>query len=516
MGEFRTINGSDNGFEGRNDGEAEVQLIRLFDPDFENDDGNTPRGGEFTDSDLPNPRDISNIVVDQVESVPNFLNASDWLWQWGQVLDHDFALNEASPEEPPEPEDFTPIPIPDGDPVFPDGTELPFIRIPADEGTGTGGDNPRQINNQITAFIDGSLVYGSDEERAEFLRVAKGSEDFGKGLLKTDIGPNGEALLPQNGLNEEGEPFPSATGGGALFGPQNPDGLDFLGGDIRVNEQIGLTASHNLLVREHNRIATDLHKRLKAGDDAALNEKFDEFEQEFLYENPYASAAEAKDEFLYESARKVLGAEIQIISYEGFLPLLIGDTLPDFTGFDSGVNPQVSVEYADAAFRLGHTLLTENLRRVDGNGIEETSLAESFFNPVNIQENGIDNLLTGLILQPSEEVDNQIVDGVRNFLFAAGTGGLDLASVNIARVVKSVSLATLKSITTSLVRTQILLPLRVSLIWVLVDCTLLMMQWWHFWSRPTTPWTRLTSGSVASLRKLMTMVVFLAPPLASL
>ena len=38
-----------------------------------------------------------------------------------------------------------------------------------------------------------------------------------------------------------------------------------------------------------------------------------------------------------------------------------------------------------------------------------------------------------MILQPSEEADNQIVDGVRNFLFAAGTGGLDLASVNIAR-----------------------------------------------------------------------------------
>ena len=97
---FRTIDGTDNGGEGRDVGEAETQLIRLFEPDFENDDGNTPRGGEFTDSDLPNPRDISNIVVDQVAPTPNFLNASDWIWQWGQVLDHDFALNEASPKNP--------------------------------------------------------------------------------------------------------------------------------------------------------------------------------------------------------------------------------------------------------------------------------------------------------------------------------------------------------------------------------------------------------------------------------
>ena len=205
-------------------------------------------------------------------------------------------------------------------------------------------------------------------------------------MLKTDIGPNGEVLLPQNGINPEtGEPFPSATGGGALFGPQNPDGLDFLGGDIRVNEQIGLTASHNLLVREHNRVATELHERLEAGDEALL-----ELFEDFAGGNPHDVPPSFKDEFLYQAARKVVGAEIQAISYNEFLPLLIGETLlDDYEGFDSGVNPQVSVEYADAAFRLGHTLLTENLRRTDGNGITETSLADSFFNPVNIQENGL-------------------------------------------------------------------------------------------------------------------------------
>ena len=414
---FRAIDGSSNNAD---QGKTNTQLIRLFDPAFK-DGISVPRGGDFNKSKLPNPRTISNIVVDQVNSVPNFLNASDWLWQWGQVLDHDFALNEASNEELPEKKDFTPIVVPDGDPSFPDGTELPFIRVPAAEGTGTG-KIPRQINNQITAFIDGSLVYGSDEERAEFLRDL----DSGKGLLKTTVGDNGEILLPLNPVGTPDEQ-PNATGGGVL------GDFQFVAGDIRVNEQSGLTAAHNLLVREHNRVALDLYERLEAGE-TLLSDKFNKFTYEFLSENSDSSTEEIKDEFLYESARKVIGAKIQIISYQEFLPLLIGETLlENYKGFDAGVSPQISVEFANAAFRLGHTLLNDQLRRVDDNGITETSLVENFFNPEDIQENGIDPLLTGLIFQGAQEVDNQIVDGVREFLFPAGTGGLDLATVNIAR-----------------------------------------------------------------------------------
>ena len=368
--EFRTIDGSENN---GNQGEANIPLIRLFDPAFE-DGISVPRGGEFTESTLPNPRTISNIVVDQTEPVTNFLNASDWLWQWGQVLDHDFALNEDNPEQDPRGE-FTPIPVPQddlSDPFVEDGiTELPFIRVPAAEGTGS--TTPRQINNQITPFIDASLVYGSDDERAEFLR----DTESGKGLLKTTVGNNGEVLLPLNPVvdPETGEVlFPNATGGGTL------GDFQFLAGDIRVNEQTGLNAAHNLLVREHNRLALELDERLEAGD-AALVSKFEEFQEE-----TGLSGVEARDEFLYESARKVVGAQIQVISYNEFLPLLIGEgTLAEYEGFNPGISPQVSVEFANAAFRLGHTLLSNQLRRVDSNGITETSLADSFFNPEDIQ-----------------------------------------------------------------------------------------------------------------------------------
>jgi hypothetical protein len=424
MGNFRTIDGSANNSD---QGAANSQLIRRFPNAFDFGNGtafedgiSTPRGGEFDNSDLPNPRTISNLVVDQVEDVTNFLNASDWLWQWGQLIDHDFALNESSAENPPaiDGSDSTPISVPQNDlndPFVAQGiTELPFIRVPAVEGTGTGTDNPRQIDNQLTAFIDASTVYGSDDERAEFLR----DNESGKGLLVTSEGDNGEVLLPLNDGTQA-----NATGGGALGDVQ------FVAGDIRANEQIGLIAVHNLLVREHNRIALELHERLEAGDDDELLDKFDEF----VLENSDLSPEEAKDEFLYQSARKVVGAEVQVITYEEFLPLLIGDTLEDYEGFDADVNPQVSVEFADAAYRLGHTLLSNQLRRVEDNGITETALADAFFTPEDVQEQGIDSLLTGLIYQGAQEVDNQIVDAVRDFLFPAGTGGLDLAAVNIAR-----------------------------------------------------------------------------------
>ncbi len=430
MGEFRTIDGTENN---GNQGEANTQLIRLFDNAFD-DDISVPRGGEFDQSELPNPRTISNIVVDQVEDVPNSLNASDWLWQWGQFLDHDFALNEDNNEQDPRGE-FTPIPVPDGDPTFPDGTELPFIRVPAAEGTRE--TTPRQINNQITAFLDASAVYGSDEERAEFLRVDEDDPDFGKGLLKTTVGDNGEILLPFNLRGDEA--LPNATGG--VLGE-----VQYIGGDIRVNEQISLTAVHTLFVREHNRLAEELHERLEDGDED-LEEKFEDFLEDAGFDlddfeddngdfDEGGDFGRLKDEFLYQAARKVVAAEVQVITYNEFLPLLIGErTLEEYEDFDSDINPQVSVEFADAAFRVGHTLLSNQLLRVDegGNIIEEISLADAFFDPDEVTKDGVDSLFSGLASQEAQEIDNLLVDGVRDFLFPAGTGGLDLAAVNIAR-----------------------------------------------------------------------------------
>ena len=95
---------------------------------------------------------------------------------------------------------------------------------------------------------------------------------------------------------------------------------------MRANEQVGLTASHTLFVREHNRLAADLKDRLDSGD-AALTTKLNN------------SGLTQKD-FIYESARKVVGAQIQKITYEEWLPVVLGqDTLPEYSTYNDTVDP---------------------------------------------------------------------------------------------------------------------------------------------------------------------------------
>ena len=102
-----------------------------------------------------------------------------------------------------------------------------------DPATGTSTSNPAQQVNTITAYLDGSMIYGSDATRAAALRT------FSGGLLKTSAGD----LLPFNtdGLAERQRRshFPD-------------DSQLFLAGDVRANENVELTALQTLFVREHN------------------------------------------------------------------------------------------------------------------------------------------------------------------------------------------------------------------------------------------------------------------------
>src|SRR5205807_697044 len=94
-------------------------------------------------------------------------------------------------------------------------------------------------------------------------------------------------------------------------------------------------------------------------------------------------------------------------------------------------------EFAAAAFRFGHILLGDDIGFLHNAGHDlapEMPLAQAFFNPSVVQSKGIDPLLKYLASDPSSEVDPKVVDAVRNFLFGApGSGGLDLASLNIQR-----------------------------------------------------------------------------------
>ncbi|NET57375.1 MAG: PEP-CTERM sorting domain-containing protein [Symploca sp. SIO2E6] len=381
--EFRSIDGSGNNIANHDWGESDIQLLRLLSPDYE-DGISAPAGAN-----RPSARAISNAVASQTGSVTNSLNASDWLWQWGQFLDHDLDLTEGhKPEEP-----FN-ISVPTGDPFFdPFGTgtqEIGLNRSIYDTATGTGIGNPRQQINEITAYIDASNVYGSDPVRASFLRT---NDNTGK--LKTSAGD----LLPFNTAL-----LPNAQAGN---GPIDPS--LFIAGDARANEQIGLASTHTLFVREHNRLA-----------------------EEIAAADPTLSGEE-----IYQRARKIVGAQIQAITYNEFLPLLLGDgALGAYSGYDDTVNAGISNEFSTAAFRVGHTMLSPELQRINNDGTSPGSIAlqDAFFTTTPILDEGIDSILLGLASQKAQEVDTLIVDDVRNFLFGPpGAGGFDLASLNIQR-----------------------------------------------------------------------------------
>ncbi len=379
-GEVREIDGTDNNLEDPELGAANTELLRLTSVEYA--DGVSEPAG----ADRPSAREISNEVAAQVTTETNDRYLTDITWLWGQFIDHDLDLTENA-----DPAESFDIEVPLGDeffdPFFTGESVISLNRSVYDADTGTDEDNPRQQINQITAYLDGSVVYGSDEERAHELRTFEG------GLLATSEGD----LLP---FNEAGLENAGGTS----------DTL-FLAGDVRANENAALTAMHTLWVREHNYWATEL-----AAEDPSLS-----------------------DEELYQAAKQIVTAELQAITYNEFLPALFGENaLEAYSGYDDSVDPGISNIFSTAAYRFGHTMLSSDLLRLnnDGTTADEGNLAllDAFFAPGELSENGIDSLLLGATAQMANEIDNQIVDDVRNFLFGPpGAGGFDLASLNIQR-----------------------------------------------------------------------------------
>lgn len=385
--ESRSYDGTSNNESNPTWGASFEHLKRIAPADYT--DGVSSLAGSSRKS----AREISNIIANQADgvSIPNTYNTTDFLWQWGQFLDHDLDLTDGSADEP------NNIIVPSGDVFFdPSGTGtvlIPFNRAVYDPESGTGINNPREQENEITSFIDGSMIYGSSKERNDALRVGPESP-----LLATSE----NNLLPFNVddlTNASG--FVSDTT--SLF----------LAGDIRANEQINLTAMHTLWVREHNRIARMLQQQ-----------------------NNGASVEE-----IYEATRRLVIAEIQKITYEEFLPALLGpNTMPDYQGYKEEINPSIFNEFSAAAYRLGHSAVSDTLLRLDASGevIPEGNLLlrDAFFTGINLlkNEDDIDPIFRGLASQLHQAIDVKVVNNLRNFLFGApGSGGFDLVSLNIQR-----------------------------------------------------------------------------------
>ncbi|MFK7736233.1 MAG: peroxidase family protein [Pirellulaceae bacterium] len=380
--EFASIDGTGNNIENPEQGSTGEEFSRWVSAEYE--DGL----GAPAHPDWASAREVSNILNSvptdengEALDIDNSEGLSDLTWIFGQFIDHDITLSGEGHDE-----SFA-IEVPEGDAFFdPFGTGEATIGLTR-SAYETDSDALRQQFNEISAFIDGSVIYGSDQARSDALRT------FERGKLATSEGD----LLPFNELG-------LLNAGG--------DSVDlFIAGDIRANENSALAAMHTVWVREHNNVA-----------------------ERIAEENP-----ELSDEEIFQQARQYVTAELQSITYNEFLPALLGrGAINDYEGYDSSVDPSISNVFATAAYRFGHTMLSSELLRLneDGSVAEEGNLAlqDAFFNVDALTENGIDSILRGAATQTAQEVDPFIVDDVRNFLFGPpGAGGFDLASLNIQR-----------------------------------------------------------------------------------
>ena len=387
--EFRTLNGSGNNLRDTDRGAAKTDVIRFGYPA-----GYVDGVGDDIDPRVaPNAREVSNKLMSQDQPIFNDRGLSDWIVQWGQFVTHDMALvNTGADNNVLSNGSVGNFSIPVLDPNDPLGPQsIPFNR--SDFNPETGDDDPRQQVNEVTSYIDASVIYGSSDERATALRT------FRDGKLKSSIDGR---LLP---LNFDGVVNDNMS--------RLPDNQLFVAGDPRVNEATGLVATQTLFMREHNRLA-DLIKQ----HDSRLN-----------------------DEQIYQWARRIVSAEIQKITYEEFLPALMGEAAaPKAEDYDynEGVNASITNSFTAAFFRFGHSMQSSNLLVVDDddNVVDELALRDQFFTPQRFRENSelVGQALKGLASQVAQENDVFLVDDVRNFLFGPpGAGGTDLGALDVQR-----------------------------------------------------------------------------------
>lgn len=420
---YRTVDGTCNNLQHPSWGASLTGFRRMLLPQYENG-FNTPIGWEkdrlYYGYKKPSARLVSTNLI-ATKEITQDDRITHMVMQWGQFLDHD--LDHAIPSVSSESWDGVdckktcensapcyPVQVPKNDPRVTNRRCIDIFRSSAICGSGMTSIlfdtvQPREQINQLTSYIDASQVYGFNAQFARDLRNLTTND----GWLRIGVHfPNQKSMLP----------FASPTDGIDCRRDLEESKVNcFAAGDIRVNEQIGLTAMHTIWLREHNRLATDLKR---------INFHWD-------------------GETLYQEARKIVGAQMQLITYEHWLPIVLGpegmNMLGPYTGYDATVEPSISNEFATAAFRFGHTLINPILHRLN-----ETfqiipqghlELHKAFFAPWRlVYEGGVDPLMRGMysvpakLKRPTENLNTELTE---KLFYTAHAVALDLASMNIQR-----------------------------------------------------------------------------------
>ncbi|MBU6371671.1 MAG: heme peroxidase [Alphaproteobacteria bacterium] len=223
----------------------------------------------------------------------------------------------------------------------------------------------------------------------------------------------------------------------------------FITGDGRGNENIGLTAVHQVFHSEHNRLVQHV-KDVVTGILADPNRTDADvaFVREFLLpanvlgRDPLADGVITGEEWngerLFQFARFGNEMQYQHLVFEEF-GRFISPNIDAFAAYNRDLNPAIVAEFAHVVYRFGHSLLTEtvDLANADFSTQSSMGLIEAFLNPIAFNGNGtIDariaagDIVRGMTRQAGNEIDEFITGALRNNLVGLP---LDLGAINIAR-----------------------------------------------------------------------------------
>nr|XP_027204017.1 peroxidase-like [Dermatophagoides pteronyssinus] len=258
---------------------------------------------------------------------------------------------------------------------------------------------PREQMNKATSFLDGSAIYGSSLNTSNSLR------SFQKGQLLAIADAKGNPILPFDPTLKPCQ-------------PSIPGLSCFKAGDERANQQPLLLTMQTIWLRNHNNHAMRLSQI-----------------------NPHWN-----DEQLYQEARRLTIAEIQHITYNEYLPIILGPLLMDYyrlyskpnytySYYESFTDPSSWNEFVTAASRYGHSQISDFYTLGIYGNLTKFPLKESFSDPTLTYSGMTEELLRGLIGEHAHTVDPYYADVVKQYMMKNKTQphGFDLVAVNIQR-----------------------------------------------------------------------------------
>ena len=240
------------------------------------------------------------------------------------------------------------------------------------------------------------------------------------------------------------DPDADTTAGTQLDG-QAPNTYDdelldshFTAGDGRVNENIALSAVHQVFHSEHDRLVADINTTLTTKVPQSVLQQ---------WTRTTGPGAWNYGQRLFQAARFVTEMEYQHLVFEEF-GRKVQPAIDPFHTYHSDVNPTIPAEFAHAVYRFGHSMLTESIDRtaprVAGSSSPpqhyDIKLLDGFLNPPEFNRDQNHNtisseaaaggIMMGMSDQIGQEIDEFVTDTLRSNLLGLP---LDLATINMTR-----------------------------------------------------------------------------------